>query len=167
MSTIALIAAVAKNGVIGKNQQIPWHLPADLRHFKHLTWGKTVIMGRHTFESLGKPLANRNNIVLTRDPHWVADDIQAVKDLKTALSIAKKETDKEEIFIIGGSHLYAEALPLASRLYLTHVEATVEGDTYFPEWHKEEWREIQHEEYPADSKHPFAYCFSVYERRSS
>lgn len=148
--TIHLIAAVAQNNVIGKDGQIPWNIPADLQHFKELTMGHTVIMGRHTYESIGRPLPGRQNIVVTS----TIDDIagcRIARSLPEALTMA----ESEEIFIIGGARLYAEALPLADRLDLTLVDAAPEGDTFFPAVDWSRYDEIERE--PHDGAPAYTY----------
>ncbi|KFZ39225.1 diacylglycerol kinase [Shewanella mangrovi] len=134
---IAMIAAMAHNRVIGKDNQMPWHLPEDLRHFKAMTLGKPVIMGRRTFESIGRPLPGRCNIVVSRQQDYHADGITLVASLQEALLAAG---DVEEVVIIGGGQLYREALPLAQRLYLTEIQLDVDGDTTFPDWDDGSWQ---------------------------
>ncbi len=163
MGNIALIVAMANNRVIGNNNQIPWHLSADLKHFKQITLGKPIIMGRGTFESIGKPLPGRHNIVITRNQQWTAADVSVAHSLTEALQQAGDDT---EIMIIGGNHVYNEALPLATRLYITYVDTVVNGDTYFPEWDQQEWDEVQRKPHQADANNPFDYCFCVYERQT-
>ncbi|QSX32888.1 type 3 dihydrofolate reductase [Shewanella avicenniae] len=134
---IAMIAAMAHNRVIGKDNQMPWHLPDDLRHFKAMTLGKPVIMGRRTFESIGRPLPGRCNIVVSRQQDYHADGITLVASLQDALLAAGQV---EEVVVIGGGQLYREALPLAQRLYLTEIDLEVAGDTTFPEWDDGSWQ---------------------------
>lgn len=154
---IALIVAMAANRVIGRDNALPWHVPADLSHFKKLTLGKTVVMGRKTFQSIGRPLPNRHNIVVTRDPDWRADGVTVAHSLSEALARAVGE----EIMVIGGAGLYAESLPFAGRIYLTEIEAAPEGDTHFPELGPD-WREMARERHPGDP----AYSFVLLERRA-
>lgn len=151
-----IIAAVAKNGVIGKNNQLPWHLPDDLKHFKQLTEGHMVIMGRKTFESIGKPLPKRLNIVITRQKNYQKPGVVTAANLTDALTQAP---DYQKIFIIGGASLYQMALPLAERFYLTEVLADVAGDAYFPEWQREDWECIETVEHTKDDRHDFAFRF--------
>lgn len=144
MAITSLIVAVADNGVIGSNNQLPWRISADLKYFKQVTLGKPIIMGRLTFESIGKPLPGRTNIVMTRDTRWQADGVERASDLTEALAIANKIADAsalEEVMIIGGASIYREALPQADRLYLTRVHTQVDGDAFFPELDLSEWRE--------------------------
>lgn len=155
---VSLVVARADNGVIGKDNALPWHLPADLRHFKRLTLGKPVIMGRRTFESIGKPLPGRENIVLTRDPDWRAEGVTVAAGLDIALA-----NDVAEVSVIGGAQVYAVALPLADRIYLTEVHASPEGDTVLPPFGPD-WQEVAREHHAADGDQP-AYSFVTLERR--
>src|SRR5688572_24314058 len=139
---ISLIVAMAENRVIGRNNQLPWHLPADLKHFKSLTTGHSVIMGRKTFESMGKPLPNRRNIVITRQANFRADGVDTAHSLEEAISLAKGDA---EIFVIGGAEVFRDALNGADRLYLTLIHATIEGDVFFPEVDWSEWTLIEAE----------------------
>ncbi len=160
---ISLIAAIGKNRVIGKANQLLWHLPNDFKHFKETTLGKPVIMGQRTFESIGKPLPGRQNIVLSQDADFRPEGCSVVKDISSALSLAR-DSGQEEIFIIGGGMVYASFLPLAQRMYLTLVDASPEGDTYFPEWNPVEWKVVSSEEHPADEQNSFRHTFVTYER---
>jgi dihydrofolate reductase len=166
---LVLVAAVAENGVIGRNGDLPWRLPGDLRHFKAVTLGKPVIMGRRTFDSIGrKPLPGRPNIVLTRDPEFRAAGVTVAADLDAAIRLAEQEAARlevDEIAIIGGSALYAETLPRALRLYLTEVHAAPEGDTRFPEIDRTQWREIARDGPHQDPGEACAYSFVTLERR--
>ncbi len=159
---ISLIAAVSRNGVIGRQNQLPWHLPDDLRRFRAITTGHTIISGRKNYESIGKPLPNRRNIVVTRQQGYQAPGCQVANSLDEALSTA---TSEGEIFVIGGAELYAIALPLATRLYLTEIHAEVPGDTYFPPLEQAGWREISRERHAADDRHAHAFSFVVLERK--
>lgn len=163
MSEIALIVGMGNNRVIGKDNQIPWHLSADLQYFKKTTLGKPVVMGRRTYESIGKPLPGRHNIVITRNQQWAVDGVSVAHSLDDALQLAADEKPSE-MMIIGGSHLYTEALPRAQRLYVTHVDIDVAGDTFFPQWDQHVWHEVSRESHQKDDKNPFDYCFCVYER---
>lgn len=162
---IALVVAAAENNVIGKDNQLLWRLPNDMKFFKNTTWGMPVIMGRKTFESLGKPLAGRTNIVITRQDNWTAPGVQVVKNLEEALAAAA-ETDAKEASVIGGGEIYALALPRAQRIYITRVHTTLEGDTFFPEFDKQQWELLSNLDFPADEKHAYAYSFQVWERKS-
>lgn len=158
---ISLIVAMAHNRVIGKNNGMPWHLPADLKHFKKITSGKPVIMGRKTFESIGKALPNRRNIVISRNAAYQAPDCEVVTSLSAALALV---ADANEICIIGGAQIFQEALPMADRLYLTFIDLKIEGDTFFPEWNHIHWRELFHDTHPADQQNPYALTFVTLER---
>lgn len=159
---LSIIVAVAENGVIGRGGGLPWRLPDDLRRFKELTMGKPVIMGRRTWESLGRALPGRRNLVVSRMPGYSARGAEIAFSLPDAL---RRTTNEPEVFVMGGAQLYAEALPLADRLYLTRVHAAVDGDVLFPEWRPEEWVEIQSIPHPTDARHPFSFTFHVYEFR--
>ena len=161
---LILVAAVARNGVIGRDGALPWHLPDDLRRFKRLTVGKPVIMGRKTFESIGNPLPGRHNIVLTRDPAWRAEGVTVVPNLAEAVAAGGLDprARAEGLFIIGGASLYAEALPSATRLELTEVAAEPAGDTHFPAFDRGRWREIFREAHAASGDQPgFAFVTLV------
>ncbi len=162
---ISFVVARADNGVIGRDNALPWHLPADLKHFKRLTVGKPVVMGRKTFESIGKPLPGRHNIVLTRDAGWRAEGVTVVANLAEAVAAAglDPKTRAEEVMIIGGAAVYAEALPIATRVYLTEVHAAPEGDTSLPPFDPARWRETAREDHPAEEGRP-AYSFVTLER---
>ncbi|MCP5433231.1 MAG: dihydrofolate reductase [Alphaproteobacteria bacterium] len=143
---MALVAAVAANGVIGRDGRLPWKIPVDMRRFKALTMGKPVIMGRKTFASIGKPLPGRENIVVTRDPAWSAEGVRVALSFLEAVDIAvhvARATGADEVMAIGGAQIYAEALPLARRLHLTEVAGEVAGDTFFPPVDARHWREVE------------------------
>lgn len=161
---IALVVAAAENNVIGKNNQLLWRLPNDMKFFKNTTWGMPVIMGRKTFESLGKPLAGRTNIVITRQQNWDAPGIKVAGSLDEAIEAAA-DTDAKEAYVIGGGEIYALALPLAQRIYLTRVHATLEGDTWFPDFDKQQWALLSQLDFEADEKHAYAYSFQVWGRK--
>lgn len=162
-SIVALIAAVAENGVIGRANRLPWHLPADLAHFKRLTLDKPILMGRRTWESLPGVLPRRRHVVLSRDPGYRVEGGVLVHSLDEAIAAAGAAP---ELMVIGGAALYAEALPRAERLYLTLVHARVEGDAYFPAWDPVDWIETSRGEYPADERNPIALTFLNLERAS-
>jgi dihydrofolate reductase len=153
---IALVAAVADNGVIGRAGRLPWHLPDDLRHFKGVTLGKPVLMGRHTFESIGRALPGRRNLVLTHGSGAGEAGVEYVADLTAAL---ERTHGAAEICVIGGAQLYALTLPLCTRMYLTRVHAQVEGDVLFPAVDWNEWEQIARSEHPADARHAYAMSF--------
>lgn len=165
---LALIWAMAHNRVIGRNNTLPWRLPADLRHFRNITTGHPVIMGRKTFESLGKPLSGRTNIVLTRDPAYSPAGCLVVSSLDEALAVAARHTIPPDplIFVIGGGNLYQQTLPLAHRLYITLVDMEVEGDAHFPEFSPADWEETEKETHAADDKNPCAYTFLTLQRKT-
>jgi dihydrofolate reductase len=167
---LVLVAAVAENGVIGRDGDMPWRLPGDLKHFKALTLGKPVIMGRRTFDSIGrKPLPGRPNIVMTRDKNFRANGVAVVADLEEALRLAEKEAARlsvDEIAVIGGSTLYAEALPRADRLYLTEVHAKPEGTVRFPDFDRSAWREVSREGPQREPGEAHTYTFVTLERIS-
>ncbi len=163
---IVLVVARARNGVIGNNGQLPWHLPADLKHFKALTVGKPVIMGRKTFESIGKPLPGRHNIVLSRSPGWAAEGVTMVPNLAEAIAATGMEPRAfGAIMVIGGAQIYAQALPLASRIELTEVDAEPEGDTLLPAFAEAEWRQVARAEHPPEAGRP-GFAFVTLLRRS-
>lgn len=160
---ISLVAARALNGVIGSENDLPWYLPADLRRFKEITTGHTVVMGRKTYESilsrLGKPLPDRQSVVLTRQA-----DFEGAKNVKVIHDLAEIKKLPGEIFVIGGAEIYAQTIGLAQKLYLTEVQANIPGDTYFPEIDLASWRETARQPHQKDAKNQFDYDFVVYER---
>lgn len=158
---IALIAAMANNRVIGSDNRLPWKLPADLRYFKTVTTGKPVIMGRRTWESIGRALPHRTNIVVTRDPTFLAEGCLVVHSVGEALHAA---SGSEEIMVIGGASLYEQLLPCAQRLYLTLVDAEVSGDALFPKVDATQWQEVARDDHVPDAKNEYPYSFVVYER---
>ena len=159
---ISLIVAMAENRVIGRGNQMPWHLPADLRHFKSVTLGKPVIMGRKTFESIGRPLPGRRNVVISRNLDWCAEGVESVSSLDAAMALVQ---DADEVMIIGGGQLYREALPLAQRLYLTHIELPVtDADTWFPDYSQYQWQQWAEELHEPDEKNPYHYRFETLDR---
>ncbi len=160
---ISLIAAMAKNRIIGKDNQMPWHLPADLAHFKQITLGKPIIMGRKTFESIGKPLPGRQNIVVSRDSHYSREGVDAVESLEQAIKTAGTV---EEIIIVGGGNIYEQMLPQAHRLYLTHIDLEIDGDTQFPEYKHLGWQKISKEHHPADGKNRHHCTFVLLQKKS-
>ena len=159
--TLSCIVAVADNGVIGKDNELPWHLPADLEHFKTLTMGHAIIMGRKTFESIGRPLPGRTSIMLTRSRDDAPEGVTVVGSLDEALESCGKDADA---FVIGGASVFREALPRCDRLYLTRVHADIEGDTFFPPGSLRGWTLLEDEPHPPDEKHPYPYSFQIYER---
>lgn len=163
MTTISLIAAMGRDRVIGRDNQLPWHLPADLQHFKRVTMGKPILMGRLTYESIGKPLPGRRNVVITRDTAFAAPGCEVVNSIEAALAAV---ADVEEVMVIGGASFYHQMLPQADRLYLTFIDADFDGDAWFPQWDAGEWREMEREEHAPDERNPHAYAFVVLERIS-
>jgi dihydrofolate reductase len=161
---ISIIAAMATNRVIGAANRLPWHLPNDLRHFRLTTTGHAVIMGRKNYESIGKPLPGRTNIVVTRNPRFTAPGCLVAHSLAEAIAAAGAD---DEVFVIGGAQLYAQALPLARRMYLTLVHADVAGDTHFPPFDWQAWRIVSREDHEADDRHPYPYSFLTLERIAS
>jgi dihydrofolate reductase len=160
---VAIIAALARNRVIGRGNRLPWHLPDDLRHFKRLTLGHPIVMGRRTWESLPGLLPDRTHFVVTRDPGYRAAGAVVVHSLDAALAAA----GGDEAFVVGGAELYALALPRAARLYLTLVDAEVEGDVFFPPVDPAQWREVAREPHAADERHAYPFAFVTMERAVS
>lgn len=161
---ISLIVAMAQNGVIGRGNSLPWRLPEDLRRFKQFTLGKPVLMGRKTFESIGAPLSGRSNLVLTRDKSWFANGVIAVHSVEAAL-LQTRTCD--ELVAIGGAEIYRLLLPLARRIYLTHVHADVDGDTYFPAFDATQWDDVECRSHPADERHAYPITFVTLQRRNA
>jgi dihydrofolate reductase len=158
---LSIIVAMSENRVIGRGGRLPWHLPPDLKRFKALTTGHTIIMGRRTFESIGKPLPQRRSIVITRNPAWRAQGVEVANNLNQALAMAKNE---DEVFVIGGAEIFHQALPQADRMYFTLIHADIEGDTYFPQIDLSQWRLEKEQHHEANAKNPHAFSFRVYER---
>ncbi len=158
---VNVIVAVAENGVIGDRNALLWHISEDLRRFKAVTTGHPVIMGRKTYESLGRPLPGRTNVVITRQELTI-DGCTVVHSLDEALALFPPE---EELFVIGGAQIYAQAMPLADRFYLTRVHRAYEGDTRFPAWDEAAWRLVESEILPCGAKYPWPFTFERYERR--
>jgi len=156
MSTLTLICALSENEVIGANNKLPWHLPNDLAHFKQHTLNKPIIMGRKTYESIGHPLPKRTNIVLTKNPHWQAQNVKTYSSLDQALLATNQA---REIMIIGGSAIFSMAMPQADKMQLTFIHSEFEGDTFFPKWDKNDWHEIAKESFSADTMNPYDHTF--------
>jgi dihydrofolate reductase len=159
---ISAVVAMARDGVIGRDNGMPWHLPDDLKRFKSLTMGKPMLMGRKTFEAIGKPLPGRTSLVLTRDPSWQAKDVIAVRSVDEAL---QKIGNVQELCVVGGAEIYKLTLPITQRIHLTRIHANIPGDAIFPPLDTSEWRETERIEHPADDRHAFAMTFSTLERR--
>lgn len=155
---LSLIVAVAQNGVIGRDNQLIWHLPNDLKQFKRLTTGHPIIMGRKTFDSIGKPLPNRTSIVITRSKEWAHEGVVVVHSIEEAIAAAQ-QTQTDEAFVIGGAEIYRKMLPLADKLYLTEVKADFEGDAYFEAISNNEWKEVSRVSHPVDEKHTVPFDF--------
>ncbi len=162
MTQLHLIVAHARNGVIGKENKLPWYLPEDLKNFKRTTLGKPVIMGRKTWESLGRPLPGRRNIVITRQKDYQAEGATVVTSLDEALEAVK---EVPVAFIMGGAQVYKEALPKVEVAHITYINADFEGDAFFEPLSDNEWTLTEEETFPATDAHPFSYCFRIYERK--
>ncbi|MBC7949264.1 MAG: dihydrofolate reductase [Chitinophagaceae bacterium] len=160
---ISLVVAAANNNVIGKNNQLLWRLPNDMKFFKNVTWGMPVVMGRKTFETLGKPLRGRKNIVITRQSNWKFEGTIPLKSLEDATFLVKN-MDVKEMMVIGGGEIYRLAFEKAKRIYLTRVDAELEGDAFFPAIDPKNWHLVSQKNHPADEKHAFNYSFQVWER---
>lgn len=158
--TTSIVVAISENHVIGKDNKLLWYLPNDLKHFKNITTGHTVIMGRKTYDSVGKPLPKRRNIIITRQ-NITIEGCEVVSSIEAALALCANE---EEVFIVGGAEIYKQSLHLTDRIYLTIVHKEFEGDSFFPEIAKNEWKEIYREDYQPDEKNSLSYSFITYER---
>lgn len=158
---VSIVVAIAKNNAIGKDNKLLWHLPKDLKHFKDITSGHTIIMGRKTYESVGKPLPNRRNIIITRQNISI-DGCEVVNSINEALKLG---TEEDEVFIVGGAEIYKQAMALTDRIYLTIVHQEFDGDTYFPEIKENIWKETERQDHDPDEKHLFPYSFITLDRR--
>jgi dihydrofolate reductase len=168
MTILSMIVATAKHNVIGKDNDMPWHLPADLAYFKKVTLGKPIIMGRKTYESIGRPLPGRRNIVISRDTSYQAKGIDTVTSVEQALALVDGTNGGEavgEIMVIGGGAIYRHCLASANRLYITHIVAEIEGDTVFPDYDINSWEKVESTLRPADDKNNYDLDFCVYERK--
>ncbi len=161
---VSQVVAMACNGVIGRDNTMPWHLPDDLKRFKALTMGKPMLMGRKTFEAIGRPLPGRTSLVMTRDPRWQARGVIVVRSLDEAF---QRIGAAPELCVIGGAEIFSLTLPMTQRLYLTRIHASIPGDTVFPTLDTSQWREIERTEHPADERHAHPMTFSTLERRST
>ena len=161
---VSLVVAAAENNVIGKNNQLLWHLPNDLKFFKNTTWGMVVIMGRKTFESVNKPLPGRINIVITRQSDWATEEVITAADLNDALKKAA-ETNCKEIFVIGGGEIYKQSMAIANKIYITRVHTAPDGDTFFPVIDENNWELTSNEDFEANAKHAFGYSFQIWKRK--
>jgi len=158
---ISIIVAASENNVIGKNNQLIWHLPADLQHFKKITMGHTIIMGRKTFESIGRPLPGRVSIIITRNKNFTANGCIVVNSLEEAI---KKADHQKEIFIIGGAEIFNQSMTIAQKIYFTHIFHQFDGDTFFPKIDEKLWKMTKEERFDADEKNKFSYSFCEYEK---
>ena len=164
---ISLIAALSKNRVIGKNNDLPWHLPDDMKYFMQTTKGHHVIMGRKNYDSIPekfRPLPNRTNIVVTHQKNFKADNCTIVHSVEEGIELAKKNKE-QEAFIIGGAEIYKLGFPISQRLYLTEIDAVIEGDTFFPEFKRQNWEETSRVHHQADARHAYSFDFVVYEHK--
>lgn len=162
MTILSMIVATANNRIIGKDNDMPWHLPADLAYFKKTTLGKPVIMGRKTYESIGRPLPGRRNIVISRDINYKAEGVDIVTTVDAALGLIE---GVEEVMVIGGGAIYQHCLPAANRLYITHIEADIEGDTQFPFYDENVWKKVVSNQFLADEKNQYNLDFCIYEKK--
>jgi dihydrofolate reductase len=162
---ISLIVAASEDNAIGRKGDLMWALPNDMKFFKNTTWGMVVVMGRKTFESLGKPLKGRINIIITRNEDWKVEDAIVVSDLRAAIKEAEA-TNCKEIFVIGGGEIYKQSMPVADRIYMTRVHASFDGaDTFFPVIKPDEWALTSNYDFPADEKHAYPYSFQVWDKK--
>ncbi len=159
---VSLIVAMAKNRVIGNNNTLPWHLPADLKHFKSLTMGHHIVMGRKTYESIGKPLPGRTSVVVTRNEDYSVPGVIVVNSLPAAIKACGDDSD---IFVIGGAEIYRQAITLAERIYLTEIDADISGDAHFTELDPGAWQETTRLSHAPDGKNRYSYHFVVYDRK--
>jgi dihydrofolate reductase len=158
---ISIIVAMARNRVIGVNNTLPWHLPADLKHFKALTMGHHIVMGRKTYESIGKPLPGRTSVVVTRNAGYAPPGVVVVNSLEAAITACSND---EEIFVIGGAELYRQAIALADRIYLTEIDADIPGDAHFTELDHKLWKEAGRDSHAPDEKNRYPYHFVIFDR---
>ncbi len=158
---ISIVVAISENNAIGKNNQLLWHLSADLKHFKEITSGHTIVMGRKTYDSIGKPLPNRRNIVISRNTDLILPGVEVVGSVNEALALC---TSEKEVFMIGGAEIYKQSLPITQKIYLTTVHQTFEADAFFPDLKTTEWKETEKEQHQVDEKNNLPYTFSTLER---
>lgn len=163
---VSLLLAASENNVIGKNNQLPWHLPNDLKYFKNLTWGLPILMGRKTFDSIGKPLPGRKSIVVTRQKDWQYEGVTTVHAIENAVTKAA-DLGAREIFVIGGAEIFMLSLPMANRIYLTRIHHHFDGDVFFPELSQHEWSITSSRFCPADEKNGYNHTYQVWERNLS
>lgn len=163
---LATVVAASENNVIGKNNQLLWNLPNDMKFFKNTTWGMPVIMGRKTFDALGKPLPGRTNIIITRKEDWQPEGTIVVNNIDAAIAAAAG-ADAKEAFVIGGGEIFTQVLPKVHRMYLTRVHATFDGDAWFREFDPLDWDLLSQLDFPADNRHAYPYSFQVWERKAA
>ncbi len=163
-AVLSLLLAASENNVIGKDNKLPWHLPNDLKYFKNLTWGLPILMGRKTFDSIGKPLPGRKSIVITRDRDWQHEGVIVVHSIEEAMKKAE-ESGAKEIFVIGGAEIFNTSLPMANRIYLTRIHHKVDGDVFFPEIAEKEWELASSRYCEADEKNSYNHTYQVWERK--
>ena len=170
MTCLSIIVAVAENGVIGKDNAMPWQLPEDMQHFKRVTMGKPIVMGRKTYESIGRPLPGRTNIVISRNLAFHAEGVEVMHSLEDALTLAKELAGREgaeEVMVMGGAQIYAAAIPMADRMYITEVHASVDGDAVLCDIDWSVWRETSRDNRDAQPPNPYNYSFVCYDRERS
>lgn len=160
---ISFLVAMDQNRVIGKDNKLPWHLPADLKYFKELTMGHPIIMGRKTYESIGRPLPGRENIIITRNKDYTAEGCTVIHSISEVKELNEKRDD--ELFVIGGAEIFEQTFSIADRLYITMIEAVFEGDTYFPDFNEDEWVVVSKEKGVKDERNVYEHYFLVYERK--
>ncbi len=163
--TKSFVVAASENNVIGINNKLPWQLPNDLKFFKNTTWAMPIIMGRKTFESTGRPLPGRTNIVITHQQDWKAEGVIVVNDMDAAIKAAE-DTDAKEAFIIGGGEIFKQNILLVDKIYITRVHAVLEGDAFFPEIDESQWQLLSNLDFPVDEKHKYAYSFQLWQRKT-
>jgi dihydrofolate reductase len=161
--TLSLLVAADENNVIGKDNKLPWHLPNDLKYFKNLTWGMPILMGRKTFDSIGKALPGRKSIVITRNKDWKHENVEVVHSIEEAINSAKAD-DIKEIFVIGGAEIFSSSFDNADRIYLTRIHHQFKGDVYFPELPADDWALIQNKFCHADDKNAYSHTFQVWDK---
>lgn len=163
---LSLLLAASENNVIGKDNRLPWHLPQDLKYFKNLTWGLPILMGRKTFDSIGKPLPGRKSVVITRQTGWRHEGVEVVHSIGDAIKAAEAYGARE-IFVIGGAEIFNTALPVAERIYLTRIHHSFDGDVFFPKISSDEWNLVSNRDCVADDKNPYNHSYQVWDRRTS
>lgn len=167
--TFSLIAAMDRKRTIGSEGEMPWHLPADLAYFRRRTWGKPIVMGRKTYESIGRPLPGRDNIILTRDRDFKAEGCLVVHSVDELLRLQEKDlaSNADEVMVIGGGEIYRLLMPMADKMYITRIDAEFEGDTFFPEWDEHDWELIEQFKGSTDDKNVYPHQFLIYKRKNT